>query len=68
MGPVWRLSYDSVRHSLNAQKPNVASKDAIASKKGVPIKVLWRRASVAAPAAAAAAAEPDGGPAPIQET
>ena len=39
--PLWRLTYDSVRHKLFAKKPMVATKEVLRLKKGIPMKVLW---------------------------
>ena len=59
----WRLTFDNVRHSLAVRKPQVARKDNIALRKGVPIKVLWRRTAASSVVAAAQARE--AAPAPI---
>ena len=43
---MWRFSYDSVRHSLAANKPQVATKESITLKKGVFARVLWLPSSM----------------------
>ena len=63
LGNMWRFTFDSVRHNLAPRKPQVACKDNIALKKGVPIKVLWRRTAASSVVATAQARE--AAPAPI---
>ena len=69
MAVLWRLSYDSVHHNLTARKPHVATNEIISlTKKGVPIRVLWRQSQApnVATASANAAAFTTEAPLPIQ--
>ena len=56
---MWRLSHDPVRHTLHARKPVVVTKENIALKKGVPLKVLWLKRGEATSSQAAANPNPE---------
>ena len=58
---IWRFAHDAVRHALSARKPFVATKENIPLKKGIPVKILWRkRAAGSEPAQQPAAAASSG--------
>ena len=61
---MWRLTHDPVRHNLHARKPLTITKESIALKKGVPMKVLWLKRGEAGLPTPLPGPNPE--PAPIQ--